>query len=110
MINIKIKCVDSLYSYLEMSGHANYAESGYDIVCSGVTSATFTSINLIDKLDHNCYDLEVKDAQGFLHLDIKYDNVSDENKKMITLIMKNLIDMYEEIKSNYPKNLKINLL
>ena len=28
-------------------GHADYAEYGYDIVCSGITTAVFTSLGLI---------------------------------------------------------------
>ena len=34
----------------EISGHANYAEYGSDIVCSGITTATFTTIGLLKKI------------------------------------------------------------
>ena len=30
-------------------GHADYAEYGYDIVCSGITTSVFTSLGLIKK-------------------------------------------------------------
>ena len=47
MTKIIVKYDKSLCSFIELSGHAGYARSGYDIVCSGITTATYTSINLI---------------------------------------------------------------
>ena len=51
MTKIIVKYDKSLCSFIELSGHAGYARSGYDIVCSGITTATFTSINLIEKIN-----------------------------------------------------------
>ena len=33
-----------------ISGHANYDEYGKDIVCSSITTAVFTTLNLLDKI------------------------------------------------------------
>lgn len=99
-----------LCSFIELSGHAGYADYGHDIVCSGITTATYTSINLIDKINSKCFNLRVDDESGFLHMNLDYQLLTFEEVDLIQLIIKNLIDMYEEIKTNYPKYLKIEIL
>ncbi len=94
----------------EIKGHANYAEYGSDIVCSGITTATYTSINLIDKINSECFNLTVNDDAGYLHMSLDYQLLTKEEVELIQLIIRNLIDMYEEIKRNYPKYLKIEIL
>ena len=110
MTKIIVKYDKSLCSFIELSGHAGYAKSGYDIVCSGITTATYTSINLIDKINSDCFKLDVKENAGYLHMSLDYQNLSNEQIDLIQLIIRNLIDMYEEIKSSYPKYLKIEIL
>ena len=110
MTKIIVKYDKSLCSVIELSGHAGYARSGYDIVCSGITTATFTSINLIEKISSDCFKLDVKEDAGYLHMSLEYQNLSDSEIEFIQLIIRNLIDMYEEIKRNYPKYLKIEIL
>jgi uncharacterized protein YsxB (DUF464 family) len=110
MTKIIVKYDKSLCSFIELSGHAGYAKSGYDIVCSGITTATYTSINLIDKINSDCFKLDVKENAGYLHMSLDYQNLSVDQIELIQLIIRNLIDMYEEIKRNYPKYLKIEIL
>lgn len=110
MTKIIVKYDKSLCSFIELSGHAGYAKSGYDIVCSGITTATYTSINLIDKINSDCFKLDVKENAGYLHMSLDYQNLSNEQIDLIQLIIRNLIDMYEEIKRSYPKYLKIEIL
>lgn len=110
MTKIIVKYDKSLCSFIELSGHAGYARSGYDIVCSGITTATYTSINLIDKINNDCFKLDVNDDAGYLHMSLDYQKLSKEEVDLIQLIIRNLIDMYEELKRNYPKYLKIEIL
>ena len=110
MTKIIVKYDKSLCSFIELSGHAGYAKSGFDIVCSGITTATYTSINLIDKINSDCFKLDVKENAGYLHMSLDYQNLSNEQIDLIQLIIRNLIDMYEEIKRSYPKYLKIEIL
>lgn len=110
MTKIIVKYDKSLCSFIELSGHAGYADYGHDIVCSGITTATYTSINLIDKINSDCFNLRVDDESGFLHMDLDYQLLTNDETEFIQLIIKNLIDMYEEIKRNYPKYLKIEIL
>ena len=39
MISVRLRRDDGLISGIEVSGHAGYAEDGFDIVCAAVTSA-----------------------------------------------------------------------
>ena len=50
MIKAKFTKTDDHFTNLEISGHAEYAEYGKDIVCSAVTAAFSTTINLIDRI------------------------------------------------------------
>lgn len=48
----------------QTSGHAGYAESGMDIICSAVSALTITAINSIDELTDSRYGLEENAEQG----------------------------------------------
>ena len=37
-----------------VEGHSGYADLGYDIVCSSVSTAMIYSANLVSKLSENC--------------------------------------------------------
>lgn len=110
MTKALFKYDNSLCSFIELSGHAGYAKSGSDIVCSGITTALYTSINLIDKINHDCFTMSVNEKSGFVHIDFNFLNLNDDDVRIIHLVIKNLIDMLEEIKQSYSKYLKIEIL
>ena len=82
-----------------------YADYGSDIVCSGISSAVLTSINLIDKYTKD-YQLTQDDKKGYLCFIL---NDFNNNENHISLIIVNLIEVLEQIESSYPKNLKITI-
>ena len=88
MTKIIVKYDKSLCSFIELSGHASYARSGYDIVCSGITTATYTSINLIDKINSDCFKLDVNEDAGYLHMRLEYQKLSKEEVEFIQLIIR----------------------
>ena len=110
MIKIIFQYNNTLCSSVEISGHAGYAERGFDIVCSGVTTTAYTSINLIDKIKHDCYTLKVDEQAGFLRLDVDYNKLSSEDVRVVSMVLDNLLDMLNEIKRSYKKYLKIEIL
>lgn len=83
-------------------GHANYAEYGYDIVCSGITTAVFTSLGLIKKY-LNDVDYDYQELDGTIYLSIKKSN------QIVDDIIENLIEVLKNIECQYPKNLKIKI-
>ena len=98
MINIEI--INN--KTIKVKGHADYAEYGYDIVCSGITTAVFTSLGLIRKyLNENDYDY--KELDGTISLNFK------ETNQLVNDIIENLIEVLKNIERQYPKNLKIKI-
>ena len=85
-----------------ISGHAEYGNYGEDIVCSGITTATFTTLNLLDKLlKQEDYTLIQDEDTGLI--DFKLNKIDD----LSLLIIQNLLDILINIEEQYPQNLKI---
>ena len=83
-------------------GHADYADYGYDIVCSGITTAVFTSLGLIKKyLTDGDYDYQELDGTICLTL--------NKTNQIVNDIIENLIEVLKNIERQYPKNLKIKI-
>ena len=94
MIKINIK-----NNIITMTGHADYADYGKDIVCASASSIVTTSINLC--LRFNKESLKYKEEKDKLTIEVLS---SDDN---ITLTIKNMLMMLEELASTYKKNIKI---
>ena len=59
---------EGLYINFEVNGHASYADSGNDIVCAGISTAVIMSINLLDKLIPDLFEVIQDDAVGVTFL------------------------------------------
>lgn len=64
---------------IEISGHANYAEAGKDIVCAGVTALTQTLIRAIEELTRDEIQYEISPGRA----DIHYGDLSEEGKLLV---------------------------
>ena len=64
---------------IKVSGHANYAEDGKDIVCAGVTALTQTLIGSIEDLTRDKIEYEISSGS----VDIHYGNLSEEGKFLV---------------------------
>lgn len=62
-----------------VSGHANYAVSGSDIVCAGVTALAQTLIKSIKDLTDDKIEYEISPGR----VDIKYGNLSEKSKTLV---------------------------
>lgn len=98
------KYSNNLFKSLEVSGHSGYQKSGSDIVCSAISTAVFTTINLIDKkYDKSFYHIIQNEDDGYLFFEmIKYEDID-----FINLIFDNLYDMLLDIKKDYQKFLQV---
>ena len=94
MIKIEIKD-----KQIDISGHANYDEYGKDIVCSSVSSIITTTVNAIFMFDGDLINYEDSDSK----VTIKVTKDSEITDKLIT----NMINMFKDLESDYPKNIKI---
>ena len=94
MIKINIK-----NNIITMTGHADYADYGKDIVCASASSIVTTSINLC--LRFNKESLKYKEEKDKLTIEV----LSSDDR--ITFTIKNMLMMLEELASTYKKNIKI---
>lgn len=79
-----------------VSGHAEYAENGYDIVCAGVSALTFTCINSMDELLGIDMNVSVDEESGLISC--IFNNVMSE--KALLLFESMLIGL-RDIEENY---------
>ncbi len=101
MININIEVENDNLKSIKITGHADYDESGKDIVCSSVSTAIIMTINqleLFEELSNVKYEL----YEGDFILTII--NLNDNIDK----ITKNLTYTVTSLESQYDKYIKIN--
>lgn len=91
--------VNILKGEIKISGHADYADYGKDIVCASVSAIVTTSVNAIIRFDKDA--ISYKENDG---LDIKILKNTDSVKKLID----NMVDLLSELQNDYPKNIIIN--
>lgn len=91
----------------EVSGHSGYQNAGSDIVCSSITTAVFTTINLLDKMYEKHYTLVQNEEKGYLKCTLNYEYLASERTTFLAMIIQNLIDVLNNIQLEYPKNLKV---
>ena len=94
MIKVNIK-----NNHIVITGHANFADYGRDIVCASASSIVITSINACLRFNKNS--LVYEEDTDKLIIDIK------DTSKSIKLIIDNMIFMLEELAQTYKKNIKI---
>lgn len=86
---------------LIVSGHANYAKYGQDIVCAGVSSLVIAIANQIKRHNLQCEIITNDNEDGYVAFE-----VSKSNDKL-NLLLETLIMGLKEIESSYPKYIKI---
>lgn len=101
MTNIKILKENEKIVNVTINGHTNYDDYGKDILCASVSTIATTTINAIVRINDKAIDYEVKD--GFLSIKIL---LHDE---YIDILLENMIDLFETLSKDYPKNVKINI-
>lgn len=88
MITVIVEKDKEKISLISIMGHSGYDESGKDIVCSAVSTATILTVNLIEKLS------------------LKYEFVEDENNTSMKIINLDTSDLMQNILENLVYNLK----
>ena len=77
---------------IKTSGHANYAVSGSDIVCAGVTALAQTLIKSIKDLTDDKIEYEISPGR----VDIKYGNLSEKSKTLVDSFFSGICMIAEE--------------
>lgn len=110
MTKAVVKKKEGLYDSLEVKGHAEFSTSGSDIVCAGISTAVIMSMNLLDKLIPNLFEVIQNDAEGYICLkNMNYSRMSDVEKEFVQIIFENLIETLQSIQANYQNHLKVKI-
>lgn len=99
MTKVKYQIKDGYYEKIIISGHANFAYSGKDIVCASISSIITTTINAVIRLDEKALFYQEKDA--LMEIDIKIKN------DITNILIINMMELLDNLSKKYPKNLEI---
>ena len=94
MIKVNVKN-DSI----SITGHAQYADYGKDIVCASVSSLVISTINAILKFNEKAISYEENADKLVINI-LKKDEITMK-------LIGNMLDMIKELSDQYPKNVKV---
>lgn len=99
MIKVKVSNIGDEVNSIIITGHADYAEYGKDIVCSAVSSIVITTVNAIFSFDTDYISYDEKKDKFVI--EIKFHN------ELVDTLIANMLNMLQEIEKDYPRNIKI---
>lgn len=104
MINVTISVNDDGRVHeFEMTGHANYAPHGEDLVCAGASAVVFGSMNAILGLTDERPDIDYAHDGGFFKA-----RIVDLNNEEAQLIIQSMIVSLETIADEYGQFIQLN--
>lgn len=89
----------------EVSGHADFAESGRDIVCAGVSAVTIGTANALAELLNE--EPEVSQRKGLLVVKLRPQHLSSGLKEKSQLLLQSMAVMLESIRQEYDSYMTI---
>ena len=94
MIKAIYEVKDNRYLSLDVSGHAEYDESGKDLVCASVSSLVFGFMNAIDALNE---DVEIKQLTNQITITSHSDsNIIQDYFELVMMQLKTIEDSYSD--------------
>lgn len=90
----------------EMSGHADFAKHGQDIVCAGASAVSFGTVNAIIALCDTMPKIEQGSDGGYLRCEFPT-NVDSSTFEKIQLLLEGMVVSLETIERDYGKYIKI---
>ena len=88
---------------MEISGHAEYAEYGKDIVCAGISALVETAILGLENVA--CLKPEVVKKTGYVSI-LLPDDVPMDKLQKAAVILETIYLGFEDISKSYPKNIR----
>lgn len=98
MTTVLIKKTDDGYKGFTCTGHAGYAESGSDIVCSAVSVLVINTINAMEAFANERMEVIAGEEDGVI--DVTFVNPVNEKTK---LLMDTMVLGLESIEKQYRK-------
>ena len=88
----------------EMTGHANFAEHGKDLVCAGASAVSFGAVNAIISLTGKTPEIHQGSEGGYLKVSFPHSTEDDHDTQ---LIVKAMIVSLQTIEKDYGQHIKI---
>ncbi|MBP5304618.1 MAG: ribosomal-processing cysteine protease Prp [Lachnospiraceae bacterium] len=84
MIDIEIRKNDSgCYTGFTVKGHAGFANSGSDIVCSAVSMLVINTINSIEKFTTDKFSVKDDEKKGLIEFEFISKEISPDSKLLL---------------------------
>ena len=77
------KSKQNQYDGFEVTGHADYADAGEDIVCAAVSVLTINTVNSIEELTDDKISYNVDEDTGLLSMSFDDKQISSESKLLV---------------------------
>jgi len=106
MIYVKIQKTHNCIESFTMTGHANFAEYGSDIVCAAVSAVAIGAINAVEELTGHVLPVEMGGDGGYLYCTVPKDLPEETNQK-IQLLLSGMIVSLQTIERDYGRYIKI---
>lgn len=97
MIKVIITKENAKIKHILISGHADFADYGKDIVCAGVSSIITTSVNAILSFKET---IKVKDNENLEIEVLENDNITDT-------LLENMLNLLTDLAEKYQENISI---
>ena len=108
MIKVTFNVSQERITSFIMSGHADFAKKGSDIVCAGASTVSFGIVNAIMSLTDVKPEIELGKDGGYLSCVIP-ENISNESQEKVQLLLNALLVSLQTLERDYGKYIKITL-
>ncbi|GMB07481.1 hypothetical protein EDD69_103192 [Thermolongibacillus altinsuensis] len=107
MIDVTIyRTDDGKIRAFTLSGHADFAKRGKDIVCAGVSAVSFGAINAVMKLTNVKPTIQQGEKGGYLHCEVPL--IEDRHtEEKVQLLLEGMIVSLQTIERDYGKYVKL---
>ena len=82
-----------------IEGHAGYADSGFDIICSAISVLTINTVNSIDRLTDDFYEFEQDEDTGLMIL--RMEEFSEASELLLRAMRIGIEGIAEEYGNEY---------
>ncbi len=96
MICVKVFKSGDTFTGFVSEGHAEYAEEGYDIICSAVSVLTINTCNSLEQLTEDDFTVDAGEDGGYMRL-----TLAEPSSKEAQLLMHSLVIGLEAIEESY---------
>lgn len=111
MIQASFKKREKNWVSFEISGHANYAEHGQDIVCAAVSALSITTVNNFERLAQFQPIVDIDEQNGgYLYVELPAD-LNDKQQAIAQLLMRQLyLGLHEDVMSMHSDFVQVKIV